>query len=275
MPSLTQHLLQQSLLPQAPDFLSTSVHYEVIMGSVAYGVSEDQSDIDVYGFIIPPAAISFPHKNDFLPLFDNPPKLFEQYQMQHIWDQSARNGQGCEYDLTLYHINKYFRLLLDNNPNIIDSLFVPESCILYASPIALQIRSQRQLFLHKGCWAKFRGYAYGQLHQLKTKQPSGKRRLVVEQFGYDVKFAYHIVRLLHEVEQLLTEAHVELDRHKTLLKTIRQGGWTLPELEQYVQDKVHTLDQLHPNSILPDTPNHQAVRALLVDCLTHAEGVHT
>jgi hypothetical protein len=53
MPSTLDQLTKRGLI-RPPSFLSDNVHYEVIMGSVAYGVSTDISDFDVNGFCIPP-----------------------------------------------------------------------------------------------------------------------------------------------------------------------------------------------------------------------------
>ena len=82
---------------------------------------------------------------------------------------NALGGNGRIYDVTVYAITKYFRLLMENNPNIIDSLYVPDNCVLYASAVGKLLRERRQLFLHKGCWTKFKGYAYGQMHKIRTK----------------------------------------------------------------------------------------------------------
>ena len=53
--------LSEKGLAHPPKFLPDNVHYLTIMGSVAYGVSSDTSDMDVYGFCIPPKEIVFPH----------------------------------------------------------------------------------------------------------------------------------------------------------------------------------------------------------------------
>lgn len=42
-------LLTKKNLAHPPKWLPDNIHYEVIMGSVAYGVSSDTSDMDVYG----------------------------------------------------------------------------------------------------------------------------------------------------------------------------------------------------------------------------------
>jgi hypothetical protein len=69
----------------APAFLSSSIQYEVIMGSVAYGVSNDSSDMDVYGFAIPPKEFVFPQLRGEIPGFDDFSLKFEQYQQHHIF----------------------------------------------------------------------------------------------------------------------------------------------------------------------------------------------
>lgn len=45
----------------APRWLEPNLHYEVIMGSFAYGVNNKNSDKDIYGYAIPPLEYLFPH----------------------------------------------------------------------------------------------------------------------------------------------------------------------------------------------------------------------
>jgi hypothetical protein len=60
MPSTLKTLTDKGLI-QPPKWLPDNVHYETMMGSVAYGVSGDTSDVDIYGFAIPPKEMVFPH----------------------------------------------------------------------------------------------------------------------------------------------------------------------------------------------------------------------
>ncbi|MGB0849290.1 MAG: nucleotidyltransferase domain-containing protein [Thiolinea sp.] len=275
MSSHIQLLNEKQLLPDPPAFLANAVQYEVIMGSVAYGVSNDSSDMDIYAFAIPPKTMMFPHLRGEIPGFDECAVQFEQYQQHHIQYADALGGRGRTYDVTVYAIAKYFRLLTENNPNIIDSLYVPDNCVLYASSIGRMLRERRHLFLHKGCWAKFKGYAYGQMHKIRTKKPEGKRKALVEEFGYDVKFAYHVVRLLGEVEQLLMHQDMDLQRDAGQMKAIRRGEWSLTQLEDYFVRKEADLERVYLNSRLPDKPDTDAIRQLLMDCLEQHFGSMT
>lgn len=54
-----------------------------------------------------------------------------------------------------------------------------------------------------------------------------KRINLIDKFGYDTKFAYNLVRLLNECEQILVEGDLDLERSKEMLKSIRKGEWSL------------------------------------------------
>ena len=273
MSSKTQYLIKQGLLKSPPKFLEFGVQYEVVMGSIAYGVAEEHSDMDIYGFAIPPKDWVFPHLRGEIPGFDDCAPKFEQIQQHHMLDRTARAGKGLEYDLTIYSIVKYFRLLMENNPNIIDTLFVPRHCVLYSTKVGELVRERRKLFLHKGCWARFKGYAYAQIHKMRTKKvPEGGRQKMIDEFGFDVKFAYHVVRLLNEVEQILIEEDLDLARNKEQLKAIRRGEWTQQQVENYFADKEKRLEEVYLQSQLPALPDEAGIKKLLMECLEQHYG---
>lgn len=247
---------------------------EVVMGSIAYGVSGDSSDMDIYGFCIPGRDDVFPHTRGEIPGFGTQVNRFAQYQQHHIIDESAAGGKGQEYDFTIYSIVKYFQLCMENNPNMIDSLFVPRRCILYSTQVGEMVRENRQLFLHKGAWHKFKGYAYSQLHKAENSIPEegSTRRADYEKHGYSTKFAYHVVRLVSEVEMILVEGDLDLTRNREQLKAIRRGEWSKEQLREFFNSKEKHLEALYLSSSLRQKPVEQAIRQLLLDCLEHHYG---
>ena len=164
MSSLTDRLTQRELI-NPPTHVRGQVHYECMMGSVAYGVAGESSDIDVYGFCIPMKDEIFPHLRGEIAGFGRQKQRFEQYQQHHIDDPST----GKQYDMAIFNIVKYFSLCMENNPNMIDSLFVPAFAVLHCTAVGNMVRDNRKLFLHKGAWHKFKGYAYSQLHKARLK----------------------------------------------------------------------------------------------------------
>jgi len=233
--STLQRLTERSLV-KPPRWLPANVQYETIMGSVAYGVSADSSDVDVYGWGIPPKDDVFPHLRGEVPGFGRPHKRFQQFQEHHVRDPDPLGGRGRTYDLTIFGIVKLFALAMESNPNVLDSLFTPTTCVLHSTRVGNLVRENRRLFLHKGAWPKFKGYAYSQLHKLAIKQPQGKRAELVAAHGYETKFAYHVVRLLGEVEQILLEGDIDLQRDNDRLKAIRRGEWSEARLRQWAAD---------------------------------------
>src|SRR3954452_22312970 len=254
-------------LVKPPRWLPVQVMYETIMGSVAYGVSSDTSDVDVYGWAIPPKEDIFPHLRGEILGFGRQARRFEQFQEHHVADRDALAGHGRIYDLTIFGIVKFFSLAMENNPNIIDSLFTPATCVLYSTRVGNLVRENRRLFLHKVAWPKFKGYAYSQLHKLAIKQPQGKRAELVAKHGFDTKFGYHVVRLISEVEQILVEGDIDLQRNNEQLKAIRRGEWTEERLRQWFADKEAHLERAYAESTLRAAPDEDRIKTLLLDCL--------
>jgi predicted nucleotidyltransferase len=261
-----QRLTDRGLI-KPPRWLPGSVQYETIMGSVAYGVSSDTSDVDVYGWAIPPKDDIFPHLRGEVPGFGTAKPRFQQYQEHHVHDGDALGGCGRDYDLTIYGIVKFFNLAMHNNPNIIDSLFTPVNCVLHSTRVGDIVRENRKLFLHKGAWSKFKNYAYAQLHKLSTKVPQGKRAELVVEHGHDTKFAYHVVRLILEVEQILVEEDIDLQRNNEQLKAIRRGEWTETYLREWFSQKQTELERVYSESKLRQAPDEERIRSLLLSCL--------
>jgi predicted nucleotidyltransferase len=269
--STLQRLADRGLV-RPPRWLPGNVMYETIMGSVAYGVSSDTSDMDVYGWAIPPKEDIFPHLRGEILGFGKTAKRFEVFQEHHVEDRDDQAGRGRTYDLAIFGIVKFFQLAMENNPNIIDSLFTPATCVLHSTRVGNLVRENRRLFLHKGAWPKFKGYAYSQLHKLTSKQPQGKRAELVAEHGYDTKFGYHVVRLIGEVEQILLEGDIDLQRNNDQLKAIRRGEWTEDRLRQWFAEKESHLERLYAESPLPPVPDEPRLRALLLSALEEHYG---
>lgn len=268
MPSTVERLTRKQLI-SPPSWLVANVMYETIMGSVAFGVSVDISDFDTIGFCIPPKDMVFPHLAGRIEGFGRQKQRFSCYQQHHIFVEDELGGKGRTYDLNVYNIVHYFHLCMENNPNMIASLFTPQDCVLHSTKVANMVRDARRMFLHKGAWHRFKGYAYNQLHKMRTKspEPDSKRAGIIERFGYDVKFAYHVVRLLDEIEQILEEGDLDIRRNRAQLKAIRRGEVSEEDIYTWATEKEKHLEKLYEESKLPYGPDEKAIKQLLLDCL--------
>lgn len=158
---------------------------------------------------------------------------------------------------------------MECNPNMIDSLFTPEVCVLHNTGVGQLLRENRKKFLHQGICDRFKGYAYAQIHKMQSKEPEpgSKRAAIRERFGMDTKFAYHTVRLLNEAEQLLLEGDLDVQRNREMLKSIRRGEWTMQQVLEFFETKRVELESARARSPLPAKPDESAIRDLLLRCL--------
>ncbi len=261
--------LVKKKIANPPKWLGPNTQYLTIMGSEAYGCSSGDSDKDIYGFCIPKKEMIFPHLGGEIPGFGKQIKRFDQYQEHHLEDKET----GYQYDFQVFSIVKFFQLLMDNNPNIIDSLFTPDFCVLHITTLGQMVRDNRKMFLHKGCFHKFRGYSFAQSKRMRNKNiPEGKRKEDVEKHGYSTKFAYHIIRLCLEAEQLLQFGDLDLQRDREILKSVRRGEWTEEEILKWFSEKEKYLERLYESSSLPYGPDENKIKQLLLDCLEQHYG---
>jgi predicted nucleotidyltransferase len=256
------HDLQKQNLIQPPKWLSDNCCYLTIMGSEAYGVSSGDSDKDVYGVTIPPKDLVFPHLAGHIDGFGRQIQRFDVWQQHHI----PYNEK--EYDFAVYSIVRYFHLCMENNPNMIDSLFTPRRCVIHITPLFEYVRENRKEFLHKGCFHKLKGYAYAQLQKIKNKKPSNDKRAAdVEVNGFDTKFAYHLVRLLNECEQILVKHDLDLEENNEQLKSIRRGEWGLDRIVTFFESREKSLDLIYAQSTLRHEPDEKVIKNMLLHCL--------
>jgi predicted nucleotidyltransferase len=273
MSSVVEQLSKRGLI-DPPNFVKSNTMYECVVGSVAYGTADDLSDYDVNGFCIPPRDTVFPHLKGEIEGFGRHKEKFGGWQQHHVRDEDALNGRGREYDLNIYNIVKYMQLCMENNPNMVTTLFVPRDCVLHSTAISEMVREKRSLFLHKGAWHKYKGYAYSQRHKMlgKNPEPGSKRDLIRREYGYDVKFAVHTVRLLLEVEQILIKGHIDIRLHGDHLKAIRRGEVPIAEVLAWCDSKETALERAYEASTLRYYPDVKGVKNLLLDCLEHHYG---
>jgi len=220
-------------------------------GSIAHGtyVPQHIDDVDICGICIPP-------KDYILGL-----KKFEQIEIKQF-----------EYDILIYDIRKYFRLLLNNNPNVISWLWLKDQHYIKTTKYFNLIKDRRNIFLSKKCYKSFCGYAYSQLRRMTKFSYKGymgkKRKELVEKYGYDCKNGAHLIRLLKMGIELLIEKKVNVFREDNqLLISIKQGEWPLEKVKDYAEFLFKQIDEAYIKTDLPDEPDYEEANKLLVSII--------
>lgn len=256
--------LVENQLVFPPKFLADNTFYITQMGSHAYACHTPESDYDYYGFCVASQEMTFPHLAGEIPGFGRSAKRFEQWQ-----EQSKEHKDFPKSDWTIYSIVKYFDLCMGCNPNVLNSIFTPRHCVIHSTQISELVRENRRIFLSKKAWHTHKGYAYAQQSKMKSKNfENEQRKKDVEIYGFSTKFAYHLVRLLLEVEQILLTGDVDLQLNGELYKSIRRGEWSEERLTNFFIEKEKHLENLyHTSDVIPFSPDEAKIKDLLLKCL--------
>lgn len=123
--------------------------YSIYVGSTAYGTNVATSDMDEGGVCIPTKESILGNSK------------FEQW---NNWTDE----DGNKIDKTIYNIQKAVKLMIQNNPNMMDYLYVPERCIISMAPEWERIMAIRDDFLSTKCKHTYQGYSFAQLDRIKT-----------------------------------------------------------------------------------------------------------
>jgi hypothetical protein len=150
--------------------------YRYIRGSTLYGTAlppdengKLQSDIDEGGVYLAP--------------------------IEHIiglgfdYQDEVKDEKG---DLSYYELKKYLHLLINSNPNILESLFIPDKFIIgEVHPLMKKIISNRDAFVSKKCFDSFLGYAYTQIKKARGLNKKVFKPIVERKDVLDFCYTFH------------------------------------------------------------------------------------
>jgi uncharacterized protein len=206
------------------------VIYRCIVGSRAFGLDSQESDIDRRGIYLPPAALQWS-------LFGVPEQL--------------ERGEEAYWEL-----QKFLALALKGNPNILECLHTP--LVEYAAPIAEELIAQRQIFMSKLLYQTYNGYVLSQFKKMKKH---------LEHYGsIRWKHAMHLIRLLISGISALETGTilVEVGEHRDELLKIRREEISWEEVELWRLALHKQFDEAYRKTSLPDRPDYEAANAFLI-----------
>lgn len=204
--------------------LESHIILEVVHGSHAYGLNTPESDLDIRGVAIPPVT--------------------EYFGMAPPWEQVVQNHPT---DRTIWNLQKFMRLAAVGNPNVLEILSVPESCVRTFTGEGWRLLEARDRFLSRKVEKSFLGYAKSQFLRMERsrrwlrdpltlgktildfagetedfqeylsdckkyedwkKDRNPKRAALETKCGYDAKHFSHCLRLLVECIGIFDTGHL-------------------------------------------------------------------
>jgi len=127
--------------------------FEAVVGSHAYGTALPTSDIDLRG-------VYMPTMRELLSV------VWPKGKTQDA-EASQNEVADDKQDIKFYRLDKFVALARDNNPNIIELLFLPADLIRTCTEPMQRLIDNRHLFLSKKAKHSFAGYAHAQIERAK------------------------------------------------------------------------------------------------------------
>ena len=232
---LRRREIENLLHAPSDEDLTKYVIYKCQVGSKAFGLSTSDSDDDIRGIYLPPAD--------------------RHWAMYKLPEQLEINDD--ENDIVYWEVEKFLKLALKANPNILEVLWTP--LVLEMSPIGEKIRASRSAFLSNHVFKTYSGYVLSQFRRMKNAFESRGK--------YKTKHAMHLIRLLHSGIGALQTGDIMIDvsQHREQLMDIRNGNLEFEEVRQLALALDKDFQKAFETTKLPEQPDFETVNQLLIE----------
>ncbi|WP_307845513.1 DNA polymerase beta superfamily protein [Planomonospora sp. ID67723] len=199
----------------------------VVVGSRAYGLETEESDVDRRGVFAAPT-----------PMFwrlDKPPT--------HI--------EGPAPEQFSWEVERFCTLALEANPTVLECLWSP--IVESVAPAGEELLAIRRSFLSTRARRTFTGYADAQFRRLDPGRPKWKQ-------------AMHMIRLLISGLHLARagEPLVRMDEYRDRLLAVRRGEMPWTQVERWRAELSAAFDDLGGTDALPEAPDRRTVDDYLI-----------
>lgn len=206
--------------------------YRCIIGSRAYGLDTDASDVDYRGIYLAPAEAHWS-------LYGVPEQLEYEATQEAYWE-----------------LQKLIVLALKSNPNVLECLYSP--LVELCTPLGEQLLSERELFLSKLVYQTFNGYV---MSQFKKMQADLRNHGEVKW-----KHVMHLLRLLLSGIHVLKErtVPVRVEQYRDELLAIRSGSVPWEETERWRKSLHVEFEHAYQSTRLPERPDYERANTFLI-----------
>lgn len=201
------------------------VIFRCVIGSRAYGLDDENSDIDRRGIYLPAAELHWS-------LYGVPEQIENEPTQECYWE-----------------LQKFVTLALKANPNVLECLYSP--IIEVATPIAEELLEMKSMFLSKLVFQTYNGYVMSQFKKMQGDiRNHGKVKW---------KHVMHLIRLLHSGIHVLRHGmvSVQVGEHREKLLSIKRGEMPWEETEKWRLELHQEFETAAQETELPDRPDYE------------------
>lgn len=191
---------------------------------------------------------------------------FEQYIYRSAAEREGKHdapSQAGDLDLIIYSLKKFLRLAMQGNPTVLNLLFVKD-CVAVDSR-GRQLQDMSPHIISRVAGKRYLGYMESQRQRLLGERGQKKvnRPELEEKYGFDTKYAMHILRLGFQGVELLTTGRISLpmrESERVFVRAVREGQVPLHDVLQKAGDLERELKDLLDTSTLAEEPNRELVQ---------------
>ncbi len=208
------------------------VIYRCVIGSRAYGLDDDSSDIDRRGIYLPTADLHWS-------LYGVPEQLENDATQEVYWE-----------------LQKFIVLALKANPNVLECLYSP--IVEHSTILAEELLSIKNAFLSKLLFQTYSGYVASQFKKMQTD--------IRNQGRVKWKHVMHLIRLLVSGTQALTERKIIVDvgDYRERLLTIKRGEMPFNDADNWRKTLQKEFESAYRITELPERPDYEIVNDFLI-----------
>lgn len=240
---------------------------EIVVGSTLHGtaVQDGLEDLDMMAIVV------------------ERPRQFVGFAPTDTWVHRTKpvgvRSEAGDVDLAVYGLRKFLHLALKGNPTILLAFFCPEPFIRRHDVRGRQMQALHPYVISKQVFQPFRGYMKQQHERLLGLRGSRNvtRPELVDRYGYDTKYAGHIVRLGLQGEELLMTGKMTLpmpQEQRELVLKVRTGGFSLAAVSEVIIDSEKRLQSAFEKSTLRLWPDKEVVEKWMLRTYLSAWRAH-
>lgn len=197
---------------------------------------------------------------------------FEQYIYRTAAEREGKHdapSQHGDLDLTIFSLRKFLRLAMQGNPQILQCLFVPYELCVQRDSIGAELQRMAPLIVSRHAGSRYLGYLEAQRQRLLGERGQKKvnRPELEAQFGFDTKYAMHILRLGFQGVELMTTGKLTLPMAETdraFVYATRLGEVPLQDVLTKAGELERQIKDLLLDAPVPAEPAREELQAWMV-----------